>query len=151
MGRVLEEEYPGAQQGHQIHERKCEYCLVGPEESEVDIGDIAMNARGKKCRRLFPFSVDHTAIHSSSELLPCPTWQEGGPGFGPRNKASRTKLRCTPGPTRRPPLKSAQFAPVSFTPGADMLSLMLPSFQKPRLQIHRTTPKTPNFVEILSS
>ena len=29
------------------------YCLVGPEESEVDIRRIAMNARAKKRRRLF--------------------------------------------------------------------------------------------------
>ena len=32
---------------------ELEYCLFGPEESEVDIRHIAMNARGKKRRRLF--------------------------------------------------------------------------------------------------
>ena len=47
------EHYLDRSESLKVEVEELEYCLLGPEESEVGIRHIAMNARSKKLRRLF--------------------------------------------------------------------------------------------------
>ena len=47
------EHYLDRSESLKVEVEELEYCLLGPEESEVGIRHIAMNARSRKLRRLF--------------------------------------------------------------------------------------------------
>ena len=53
MARMVQ--YLDRSESMNLEMEELEYCLLGPEESEVDIRHIAMNASGKKRRRLFHY------------------------------------------------------------------------------------------------
>ena len=53
---------------------ELEYCLFGPQESEVDIRHIAMNARGKKRRR--PFHIFCGQGQSEFLVVSAAWWDE---------------------------------------------------------------------------